>query len=147
MNIKKLKLYMAQVENPVALVVQLALYKLIAKMFGTTHNIFQWIIPIRYGGFKSKYVFQVMKQLSPEDKEFYAILRDPKYKILIDVGSSLGTVTDYFLRQSPDRKAICFEPKDSFVQFSKSHLPGFAKVHSIALNDVRGFATLYSKDK
>ena len=147
MNIKKLKLYMAQVENPAALVIQLALYKLIARLFGTTHDIYEWIVPIRYGGFKSKYVFQVMKQLSPEDKEFYAIIRNPKYKSLIDIGSSLGTVTDYFLRQSSDRKAVCFEPKISFVKFSRSHLPESVKIHSVALSDVRGFATLYSKGK
>ena len=145
MNINKLKYLTNQVENKFAFMVQLAIYKIVGKILRTDHSVFRWIVPIRTDGFATKYVFQITKQLSEDDKELYKILRNPKYKVLIDVGSSIGAISDYFLRQNPNRYAFCFEPQPLPVKFSRKYLR--CPVYECALSDYFGVGYLYSRGK
>ena len=141
----KIKYLTRQVENKFAFLIQLAIYKVFGKIFNIDHSIFRWVIPIRANNFKSKYVFQITKQLSKDDKEFYKILNNPKYKVLIDVGSSIGTIADYFLRYDSDRFVYCFEPRKSSVLFSAKYLN--CPVFPFALSDYIGGGILYEKGR
>jgi FkbM family methyltransferase len=106
---------------------------------------FKWIIPVKVNGFKTKYVFQIFKQLSIEEREYYKVLTDPHYKVMIDVGSAIGTISDYFLRQSSDRMVYCFEPQEEFVRFSEKHLG--IKVNQVALSDEVGIKDFYTNKR
>ena len=73
------------------------------------------------------------------------MLNNPKYKILIDIGSSIGCISDYFLRQNYLRFAYCFEPRKSSVLFSVKHLN--CPVFPFALSNYVGKAIIYEKSR
>jgi len=154
MDIKRLKTFMNQVKNPYLFFLQLGTYKLIAKTFGLNHGIFKWIFPIiiKDGGYKSRYVFQITKQLNLEERVFFDTLKDPKYKVMVDVGSSIGSISDYFLRQDSRRQVYCFEPQNGFVGQSLKVLREFKRVtiYNVALGGgerVSKFYTRYKNDQ
>lgn len=145
MNLRRLKTFMDQVENPVTMVIQLVVYKLIAKIFQLNHSTFRWIVPIRVNSFNAKYVFQIFNQLSIEDKKFYEVFENKDYRTLIDVGSSIGYVSDYFLRLSPGRKVYCFEPQKEFALFSEKHLK--TRIYQCAIFNYNGIMEFYTRKK
>jgi FkbM family methyltransferase len=151
MDIKRLKTFMDQIKNPYLFVLQLAVYKLIANVLGLNHAMFQWMFPItiKNGGYKSRYVFQITKQLNLEEKTFFNIFKDPKYKVMVDVGSAIGSISDYFLRQNPQRRVYCFEPQNEFVSKSIEVLSDFmwVTIYNVALGESERIAKFYTRYK
>lgn len=142
---KRLKAYLDQVHNPVMLFVQLGIYKLIGGVFGTNYNLFKWIVPIRCkDGFVAKYVFQVMKQYSPEDKPFYDALHG--HDVMIDVGASIGYVSDYFLRMG-GVYVYCIEPNKESAKFLRKHLTSDCKIFEVALGGANKMVKFYTNKK